>query len=321
MGHRVVAIDGSTLTLPQQSDLADYFGAFKSQYKSGSTGARISVAYDVCNHLILDASINKVACSELEMARAHLIHLNPFDNLLLFDRGYPSIDFAMELDKQGFKFCFRLSKSWKEAYDLLQVADDMDWCIKKGKRYQISDKNKGCLREDLKGFRIVKIWLKNGEYEVLLTNLSDRNLYTLNVLKELYHLRWAVEECYKRIKQIDQIEFFSGRTVKAIQQDFHARIVLLNMAAMIEMQQLQPRLDLITTKRSYKHKLQVNRIQVSAKLKIFLYDILYSVNVEKEISKMLKLLDNAYDIVRHNRHFHRNTSFAKTRKPLMYKGF
>ncbi len=319
MGYRVVAIDGSTLTLPQQAALTKHFGIFKGPNNSDCTAARTSVAYDVCNHLMLDASINKVACSELDMAKGHLSSLNPLCDLLLFDRGYPSIAFAIELQKKGFHFCFRLATTWKEAYTLLEGTDDTDWIIKKGKRYQIGNKNKGCLCEDLKGFRIVKILLDNGEYEVLLTNLSDRNLYPLDLFKELYHLRWAVEECYKRIKQISQVEFFSGRTLKAIQQDFHARIVLLNMAAMIEMQQLQPYLDLKKSKRSCKHKLQVNRVQVSAKLKAFLYDIMYGINIEREINKMLKLLGNAYDIVRDNRHFHRKRS-ASNRKPLNYKG-
>lgn len=117
--HRVVAIDGSTLVLPQQSDFTNHFGTFKSHGNSGCTAARISVAYDVCNNLILDASINKVACSELDMAKGHLSSLNPSGDLLLFDRGYPGIDFAMELHSAGFHFCFRLGQRWKEAYQLL----------------------------------------------------------------------------------------------------------------------------------------------------------------------------------------------------------
>jgi len=322
MGHRVVAIDGSSLTLPQEADLKNYFGTFKSQNKAERTGARISVAYDVCNHLVLDALIDKTESSEHDMAREHLSSLKPLSDLLVFDRGYPSLSFAMELDKQGFQFCFRLSTAWKEAHQLLQDVNDIDWSLKKGRRYKIGDNNKeDYLKEDIQGFRLVKVSLDNGEFEVLFTNLSDRNLYTLKKLKELYHLRWAVEECYKRIKQVGQLEFFSGRTVKAIQQDFHARIVLLNIAAMIEMQQLQPHLNQVRAARGCKHKLQVNRTQVSAKLKDFLYDIMYGTDVKKEIIKMMQLLVNAYDIVRDDRHFFRNPAFRYKRKALMYKAF
>lgn len=173
----------------------------------------------------------------------------------------------------------------------------------------------------MNGFRLVKILLSTGEYEVLLPNLCDRNLYPVSKLKELYLPRWSVEECYKRIKQISQVEFFSGRTVKAIQQDFHARIVLLNIAAMVEKQQLQPNLDNKHSQQPRKYKLQVNRMQVAAKLKAFLYDIMYGTNAEKEINKMLLLLINAPDIVRDNRHFHRRRDLSSVRKALMYKSF
>jgi len=322
MGYRVVAIDGSSLILPKKQNLVKHFGTFKNSGKVENPGARISAAYDICNQLILDAQIGKMEVGEQSMARKHLKSLNPNNDLLLFDRGYPSIGFALELDSEGFRFCFRLSTAWKEAHDLLQITEDVDWVLKKGKRYKVGKDEKGknienYLSQDFKGFRLVKIILESGETEVLLTNLADRNLFSLNTLKDLYHMRWSIEECYKRIKQVSQIEFFSGYSVKAVEQDFHARIVLLNLAAMIETQHLQLRLD----ERKCKHKLQVNRTQVNAKLKDFLYDILYRPELGKSINKMLQLLVNAYDIVRGNRRFKRNMTYRYKRKPLNYKAF
>lgn len=274
MGHRVIAIDGSSVNLPQKECLINHFGTLKNQSKVESACARISVAYDVCNHLVIDAQIGKTEVGEHEMAKMHLTELSPENDLLLFDRGYPSLAFALDLDSQGFRFCFRLSTAWKEAYELLKYEEDIDWDLKKGRRYKVGNNKECSLPEDKKGFRLVKIVLKSGQMEVLFTNFSDRNLFSLDILKKLYHLRWSVEECYKRIKQIGQIEFFSGYTVKGIEQDFHARIVLLNLAAMIETQQLQLRLDEIKNKRDCKHELQVSRTQLNAKLKDFLYAIL-----------------------------------------------
>src|SRR5690606_12690806 len=107
----------------------------KNQSGTDSATARISVAYDVMNKLVLDARIDNMQTGEISMAKAHLSQLNPSTDLLVFDRGYPSIDFAHTLHKQGFKFCFRLSTSWKEAYKLLKGSDDMNWTISKGKMY------------------------------------------------------------------------------------------------------------------------------------------------------------------------------------------
>jgi len=48
--------------------------------------------------------------------------------------------------------------------------------------------------------RLVRVDLPN-EVEVLITNLMDTGLYEASLFKSLYHLRWGVEENYKRLKQ------------------------------------------------------------------------------------------------------------------------
>ena len=48
--------------------------------------------------------------------------------------------------------------------------------------------------------RLVRVDLPN-EVEVLITNLMDTGLYEASLFKSLYHVRWGVEENYKRLKQ------------------------------------------------------------------------------------------------------------------------
>jgi hypothetical protein len=322
--YRVVAIDGSSLNLPKDPALIKYFGITKNQNKEISTGAKISVAYDVCNNLILDALIDKVDASEQSLAIEHMHKLNAQTDLLVFDRGYPGIAFVLKLMDQGFKFCFRLSSSWKEAYQLLEDNNhDIDWTLRKGRRYRISNGKEQYLTEDLFGLRLVKIILPNGQVEVLLTNLSDRNTFDIDSLKELYKMRWSVEECYKRLKQVGQIEYFTGRTVRAVKQDFNARIVMLNMASMIESQCVEPEIanKLAQGKSKRKHKVQVNRTQIWAKMKDFLYEIFWDRNRHSSIKKMLSLMYNCFDIIREGRSFKRTKDYRCRRKPLLYKGF
>lgn len=322
-GYRVVAIDGSSLNLPNEPSLTTYFGSNKNQNDQISTGAKISIAYDVCNHLVLDAAIDRVDKSEHSIAIDHLNKLNPLSDILVFDRGYPSISLALNLHEKGFKFCFRLSSAWKEAYSLLKRKQDVNWFLKKGRRYKIGNGKETYLAEDIKSFRIVKIKLASGHNEVLFTNLSDRNLFTLTSLKDLYKMRWSVEECYKRLKQIGQIEYFSGRTVVAIKQDFYARIVMLNISSMIETQCVQPILNIKEKlkKRKIKYQLQANKTQIWAKIKDFMYEIFWSLKPQLSILKMLQFMYECYDIVRPNRNFNRNKGYRYKRKALMYKAF
>jgi len=51
--------------------------------------------------------------------------------------------------------------------------------------------------------------------------------------KRLYQRRWGVEEGYKREKCRLEIENFSGRSPLSVRQDFHAKILALNLAAMV----------------------------------------------------------------------------------------
>jgi hypothetical protein len=129
-------------------------------------------------------------------------------------------------------------------------------------------------------------------------------------------MRWTIEECYKRIKQVAQLEFFSGKTPIAIQQDFYSRIIMLNLSSMIETQELQPQIDISSPS---KYKKQVNRTQVMLKLKEFSYDLFWKENPEIELQKMLVLLYKCKDDVKPNRSFKRKKSFKYKRKPLQYK--
>ncbi len=62
--------------------------------------------------------------------------------------------------------------------------------------------------------RLVRVELDN-EVEVLITNLLDNERYPACDFRELYHLRWGVEENYKRLKKWIEIENFTGKSVLA----------------------------------------------------------------------------------------------------------
>lgn len=315
-GYRIIAVDGSTLNLPANQELADHFGSFSNQFEL-CPAAQVSVAYDVCNKLTLDASIAPYSKGEKEMAVKHIDKLATADSVFIFDRGYMCVFLIKHLVDQGTKFCFRVSSSWKDIYRQLENASDIGYCLKKGYSYcfkEVSYK----LDKDLDGLRIVKIPVSSTEEEILLTNLNDPSLTTLADLKELYEMRWAVEETYKRLKQVCQVEFFTGKSVEAIHQDFLARVLLLNFAAIIETQQLQPEID--KNKSISKYPLQPNRTQLYAKLKDNLFAIMLGSNLADQLERLMIYTLNCYDIVRKNRTFKRNLiNKRRKRKALLYK--
>lgn len=314
--NRIVAVDGSLLNLPHCGDVEKEFGSVTNQHDK-VVSARCSFAFDVCNQLVLDSKIAPRRSCEKDLAAEHLASLNPETDILILDRGYPCQWLMGLLSQKRFRFCFRLSTSWKEAHRILDRADDADWTMVKDARREWGKLRKYGLTKTLEGLRLVSLILPSGEREVLVTNL-DRKNYQLEDLKELYHLRWGVEECYKSFKKTLHIEHFSGRTARSIMQDFYARVLMLNMASMVRSQGVEIG-PAKTSENLYRQ--QSNKTQVVAKIKDFLIDIFYSNKIKKMINQLLKILLKRKEIIRPNRSFDRpNTASRRRSKIINNKG-
>lgn len=64
--------------------------------------------------------------------------------------------------------------------------------------------------------RLIRIELDNGEIEVLITSLLDRQKYAHTDFKPLYQQRWGSETCYDTLKNKLQIEVVSGHSPEAV---------------------------------------------------------------------------------------------------------
>lgn len=74
--------------------------------------------------------------------------------------------------------------------------------------------------------RIVNVELKNGTIETLATNLTNEE-FNSDELKLLYGKRWTIETGFDKLKNLVQIEEFSGTRRVIIEQDFYAHIFIL----------------------------------------------------------------------------------------------
>jgi hypothetical protein len=298
-------------------DVENEFGGVTNQHEK-VVSARCSFAYDVCNELVLDAVIAPRRSCEKDLAVGHLQSLNSSTDILVFDRGYPSQWLVGLLMKENFKFCFRLSTAWKKATSLMNGEEnDLDWTMKHNTHKCCDQMKRFNIPKQLKGLRLVAIDLSSGEKEILLTNLTDRQQYNIESMKELYQLRWGVEESYKIFKKTLHIEHFSGRSAQAVKQDFYARVFMLNMGSLIRSQGISTH----QKRAKNKYKLQANKTQVLAKIKDFLIDFFYTARIRKVINQMLKILEKRLEIIRPERSFPRpKTSSRRRSKIINYKG-
>ena len=119
-GKNILAVDGSDITLPDTSLLRELFGESKNQSETSVCKARISVLYDVLNKLVLDANIGNLSIGERELATSHFEYIKPND-LVIYDRGYPSYDFIYQHINLKCDYLFRVktthSNVVKEFYE------------------------------------------------------------------------------------------------------------------------------------------------------------------------------------------------------------
>ena len=81
--------------------------------------------------------------------------------------------------------------------------------------------------------RFTKIIIGKDEYgedivEFLISDLP-MDEYSIDDLKELYHLRWTIETSYNRLKNRMKLEKFRGFKEILIYQDIYADIWLYNL--------------------------------------------------------------------------------------------
>jgi len=223
-GYRIFAIDGTTLQMPQTRQNLNEFGTSTNQTGTQFAMASASVLFDVMNDIILDAQMNICNYSERAFALQHLESLSCFNrsarNILIFDRGYPSFDMFQELTKKKQLFVMRLKNSTKA----MEGADSNDIIIRYGPQYP-----KG--HDTL--VRVVRFSLEGGGEETLITNLFDPEI-TVELLKELYFLRWGIEGKYQELKDRLQLENFSGSSSQILRQDFYLTMFFSNLVSIMK---------------------------------------------------------------------------------------
>jgi hypothetical protein len=262
-GYVPLASDGSILQLPQSPEITETFGSADDKEESMPLG-RMSLFYDVENELVLDALLKEYKASERHMALEHLNYLQELPLsapcLLLFDRGYPSLWLLACLQQRKLDFVMRCQPQFLTEVAAFAQGDQQDAVLELD--LEVSRRLE---REQLQQFlspgqtklyvRAVKIALKNGETEYLLTSLEDASLETL---QELYHKRWGVETGLDLHKNALQLENFSAKTAVGVKQDFHASMLAANLSALL-IADAQEELEQQQALKENKHVYKVNR--------------------------------------------------------------
>lgn len=298
-GYRLSAIDGSTLELQNTEELRNVFG-YAENGRSEVARARISGLYDVENNIMIDAIIDNYKTSEKDLALRHIEKLKDYglhNDLILFDRGYPSKDLMARLINNEIQFVMRCSTSFLKKVNNVKGNDEEITFRHTGYDYTI---------------RVVKFALNDATEEILVTNVFDKS-FTVDDFKVLYFKRWGIEIKYDELKQRLQLENFDGVKEIAVRQDFYATIFLANMAALAKMQSDQI-IQKKNEEKELKHQYKTNVNIMVSELKDELILIMMEKNEKKRKRRYNKLLQEiARNVIPIRPERHNDRTFKKSR--------
>ena len=319
--HRILACDGSTLQLPSSRDIgAEFtpvgFGPYGSAQRSV---ARVSLVYDVLNLVTLNARIGTFKEHETTLLKEQLkeVKFRPAD-ILLLDRGYPGIGLLYELQQRGIGFCVRLKDNWWNEVNTMLDANETDKAV----TFTLSKKDRGLqdafnATTDKVTVRLVVVAVAGGKKEILCTSLASVETYTLESMKQLYHLRWGIEEAYKLFKARADIESFSGMSALSVKQDFYAAIFAMNLCAAINFPiEQKVRQESQISKRKYARA--VNKTNAFSLARECMVGVFIRKKIKKFLMAVDKILTSTTEVIRPNRSFPRNHKQKKPRS-MNYK--
>lgn len=298
-GYRVLAIDGSKITLPDIDLLGSIYGTMGSD--SSSPTAQASICYDVLNKVIVDALIEPLTTGERKLALSHIKNLEKSKRfkkeLVIMDRGYPSFELISKLCSENISFLMRVKRGFNKDIDTQTAADRCTVLCKSG-------------YSNVK-VRVIKLELPSGETEMLITNLFQRNM-GVEAFKKLYFLRWPVETKYDEVKNKLEMENFTGNSKKAVEQDFYATMYLSNIAA-AAWWEAQAKVEQERVGKSNKYAYTVNVNHEIGVLKDRLIYALTLDNAAEEVEKIILLLAKRVCPVKPRRSVVRNKSPRKAK--------
>lgn len=276
-GWTYLAIDGIKVALPNLPELVKKF--FSTGAGGESPTALGSCLFDIYNNRLIDADFSPVqderACALSHMKRYAQLRPGDLKSMFILDRGYPSIALVREFERMAMIYLMRCRTKFNRTIDALPVGCDTTVTIK------------GSV------VRVIKIELKSGQVETLITNDCE---HKTEEFKDLYFLRWQEENVYDLLKNRFQLENFTGKTENTLKQDFWATILAATILMVLE-EEVDVRIRKEREHKDNKHEYQVNRNIFVGILRDDLIHALTAKNQLTLICRMNKIIKRAKKFV------------------------
>jgi hypothetical protein len=220
-GLRLLAIDHTTLTLPETPALWKRFRSHRGQQGLGPVAAEFACVFHVLTRAPFFYTIAAAATSDHDLIPKLVSCLRKGD-LVLIDNGFYSLKTFLSLGRQGVHFLIP-SKTTHRPKVLRQLGPSDYLCrIQSGR--------------DTLVVRVVYVEQPGFRRRRLVTSLLDLTLFPAAEFPALYHLRWGIETFYRDLKSTLRITHWHCRTPATFEQELvvHLIVVCLIRRVMLE---------------------------------------------------------------------------------------
>jgi hypothetical protein len=259
-GYRLIAADGSNVSLVKTPSLENHFGGQSNQHGT-FVQAKTFYCFDVLNELVIRSEIAPFRTGELNMAYPLIDNLED-DMLMIYDRNFCSYKMvALHLwQEKEIKFVIRARETHKVVSSFIKSGKISDEVLLKPTDKAIKGLYQSgyvVTKNTLLKVRLIRVDLDQ-TVEVLMTNLWEIDGHLISEFKALYFKRWGVETNISRQKNILQLESFSGLKPISVEQDFYATIFVTNLFSILT-KQAQNTIEATMVKRKYPMKINGNK--------------------------------------------------------------
>jgi hypothetical protein len=237
-GHRLLGADGTHLQVPNNEQTRRVFSLHHNQ-KASDKSARLQalgiVLYDLLNDIGIKGALSKAHRGENDLMFEQLWSAVQQDDVLVLDRGKASFYLLAKALKEKRHLIMRMPRGKSGVVDEFFKSKEVEAQVK----LKVTPRSKNARKvkaEDLSQeveVRLLKFELHSGEVEVLLTTLLDQEKYPRQEFYPVYGSRWGDETYYDRIKNVFEVERFSGQSEEAIKQDYYGVIFLASLESVL----------------------------------------------------------------------------------------
>ena len=257
-GYRLMAVDGSQLTVSKNSSDPDSFRPNGAE-SEGTYLLVMNALYDILNHRYLDNVIQPIKkMKEIGAMRMMIGRYKEGKAIFIADRNYPSWNIMEHVRHKGHKFLIRIKDidsgasplntlktlpkdgEFDEDVHITFTNRQTKFILNNPERYKrimtnqtfdFLDKDHNFYDADYRVVRI-KIDGEGEEHESLITNL-DRDEFSKEDIRKLYKLRWDIEVSYRHLKYSVSLNALHSKRRDFLRQEIWARMIMFNISMII----------------------------------------------------------------------------------------